>query len=153
MNTKNNNENTTPNNTIPYAPEGTLDPATGLNIALDQVDTLLQLAVLGIENTPPQNPNHGERYIVGTGSGDWQGQDGRIACYTDEPGYWTYSDAYIALNRADNLLYIRSAEGWQVANRTKVLPEITGDTGTDLAGVVGQLLGALDGVWWEDQTS
>ncbi|WP_444891193.1 DUF2793 domain-containing protein [Microbulbifer sp. DLAB2-AA] len=143
----------TPNNGIPYAQEGTLDPAASLNQALDTVDALLQLEVLAIQNDPPGSASDGERYLVATGTNEWAGKDGQLARYVADPGYWQFFPAKVALNKADGLLYVKANSGWQIANRPATLPQITGDTTTDLAGVVGQILGALDGVFWDDQTN
>ncbi|WP_444942702.1 DUF2793 domain-containing protein [Microbulbifer sp. ZKSA006] len=143
----------TPNNAIPYAAEGTLDPATSLNQALDTIDALLQIEVQGIQDDPPASASDGDRYIVATGSGDWAGKDGQLARYVADPGYWQFFPVKVALNQVDGLLYLNGNSGWQVANRPATLPQITGDTGTDLAGVVGQMLGALDGVFWDSQVT
>src|SRR5690554_3254180 len=95
----------TPNNNIPYVPENTTDQAAGLNLALDAIDGVLQLSVLGIEDVPPGSPADGDRYIVGSGSGEWAGEDGRIARYIDDPGYWEFRDAYYCVNQDDECFY------------------------------------------------
>ncbi|WP_444919322.1 DUF2793 domain-containing protein (plasmid) [Microbulbifer sp. CnH-101-G] len=143
----------TPNNGIPYAQEGTLDPAASLNQALDTADALLQLEVQAIQNDPPASASDGDRYLVATGTGDWAGKDGQLARYVADPGYWQFLPAKVALNKADGLLYVKASSGWQIANRPATLPQITGDTSSDLAGVVTQMLGALDGVLWDNQVS
>ncbi|WP_299582123.1 DUF2793 domain-containing protein [uncultured Microbulbifer sp.] len=144
---------TTPNNGIPYAQEGTLDPAASLNQALDTIDALLQIEVLGIQNDPPGSPSDGDRYLVAIGTGTWAGKDGQLARYVADPGYWQFFPAKVALNKADGLLYINGSGGWQVANRPAALPQITGDTSSDLVGVVTQMLGALNGVYWDNQVT
>lgn len=102
----------TPNNDIPYVPENTTDPAAGLNLALDTIDALLQLAVIGIETAPPSGSTDGDRYIVDTGAtGDWAGEDGKIARYVATGDYWQFHDAKIALNLSDSKIYINNA-GW-----------------------------------------
>lgn len=83
----------TPNTGIPYVPEGTLDPAAGLNLALNHIDGLLQAAVLGTEDAPPGSPADGDQYIVGAGSGDWVGQDDNVARYVAEGTYWQFYEA------------------------------------------------------------
>lgn len=95
----------TPNNDIPYVPENTTDPAAGLNQALDRIDGPLQLSVLGMEDVPPSGPADGDRYIVGIGSGDWAGEDNRIARYVADGDYWQFFDAYYCVNQADECLY------------------------------------------------
>ncbi|WP_444956798.1 DUF2793 domain-containing protein [Microbulbifer sp. ZKSA002] len=143
----------TPNNAIPYAAEGTLDPAASLNQALDTIDALLQIEVLGIQNDPPGSPSDGDRYLVATGSNEWANQNGQLARYVAAPGYWQFFPAKVALNQADGLLYINGSSGWQIANRPATLPQITGDTGTDLAGVVGQMLAVLNNIYWDNQAT
>ncbi|WP_444909374.1 DUF2793 domain-containing protein [Microbulbifer sp. TRSA005] len=90
----------TPNNGIPYAQEGTLDPAVSLNQALDTADTLLQLEMLAIQNDPPGSASDGDRYLVATGTGVWAGKDGQLALYVADPGYWQFFPAKVALNKA-----------------------------------------------------
>lgn len=95
----------TPNNTIPLVPENVLDPAAGLNQALDKIDGPLQLSVLGIEDAPPSGSTNGDRYIVGVGSGDWTGEDNRIARYIEDGDFWEFFDAYYCVNQADGCFY------------------------------------------------
>ncbi|WP_444890056.1 DUF2793 domain-containing protein [Microbulbifer sp. DLAB2-AA] len=144
---------TTPNNGIPYAQEGTLDPAASLNQALNTADALLQLEVLAIQNDPPGSASDGDRYLVSTGTNEWSGKDGQLARYVADPGYWQFFPAKVALNKADGLLYVKGNSGWQVANRPATLPVISGDAGSDLIGVVTQMLGVLNGVFWDNQVS
>lgn len=102
------------NNDIPFVPENTTDPAAGLNLSLNVIDALLQIAVVAIQNTPPVSPTEGQRYIVGTaGTGGWAGQDNRLARYLD--GSWSFYDARIAVNLDDGLLYYRDSTGWVAA--------------------------------------
>lgn len=145
----------TPNNDIPYAPENVTDPAAANNLALDKIDGPLQLMVLDIQDSPPSESADGDRYIVDTGSGEWSGQDGRIARYIEDGDYWDFFDAHVALNQADGLLYINigDSNGWTVANRPDPLPAVTGDKTADLTAVVTSMLAALDGVMWDDQTT
>ncbi|WP_299948197.1 DUF2793 domain-containing protein [uncultured Microbulbifer sp.] len=143
----------TPNNGIPYAQEATLDPAASLNQALDTVDALLQLEAQAIQNDPPGSASDGDRYLVAIGTGAWTGKDGQLARYVADPGYWQFFPAKVALIKASGLLYINGSSGWQVANRPAALPQITGDTSSDLAGVVTQMLSALNEVYWDNQVS
>lgn len=102
----------TPNNQIALVPENTTDPAAGLNSALDKVDALLQLAVIGVEAAPPSGSSDGDRYIVDTGAtGDWSGEDGKVARYVSAGDYWQFHDAKIVLNLSDSKIYINSG-GW-----------------------------------------
>ncbi|WP_444939423.1 hypothetical protein [Microbulbifer sp. JMSA002] len=87
------------------------------------------------------------------GGKDRTGKDGQLARYVADPGYWQFLPAKVALNKADGLLYVKASSGWQIANRPSALPQITGDTSSDLVGVVGQMLSALNGVFWDNQVS
>ena len=73
----------TPNAGIPYVPENTLDPAAGLNLALNTIDALMQVRVLDMSLTaPPVSPNDGDRHIVAAGAtGARAGHDDELARY------------------------------------------------------------------------
>jgi hypothetical protein len=100
------------NNAIPFVPENTIDPAAGLNLALNTVDALLQLAVVSVGlNTPPVGVA-GERYVVGVApTGLWAGKANQVARFLD--GAWTFYAARSALNIADGKLYVRTATTWR----------------------------------------
>ncbi|WKT59095.1 DUF2793 domain-containing protein [Microbulbifer thermotolerans] len=102
----------TPNNGIPYLDENVTDPAAATNLALDKIDGLLQLSVLGIEDAPPSEVSDGDRYIVGSGTGDWSGRDGLIARYVADGDYWTFQAAYYCVNQGDQCFYCRFGGDW-----------------------------------------
>ena len=97
------------NNNIPFVPENTIDPAAGLNESINVIDALTQIRVVSVgTNTPPGSPANGARYIVGTApTGAWAGQADKLARWLD--GVWTFFDAAIVVNLADNKLWIRGA--------------------------------------------
>lgn len=105
----------TVNNSIPFVPENTIDPAAGLNESLLTVDTLLQLAVVSVgDNTPPGSPANGARYVVGTApTGAWAGRANQVAQRLD--GAWRFYAARYVLNLADGLMYVRQGATWGVA--------------------------------------
>lgn len=109
---------TTPNTGIPYVPEGTQDPAAGLNLALNVIDALLQTAVIDMGQTaPPGSPNDGDLHIVGTGAtGAWAGQDNNLARYVAEGDFWQFYEAgtqvRIVLNLDDGGLYAWTGSTW-----------------------------------------
>lgn len=113
-----------PNAGIPYVPQGTLDPAAGLNLAIDVIDVLLQTAVIDISLTaPPGGESDGDLYIVGSSAtGDWAGQDNNLARYVSEGDFWQFFEAgtqvKMVRNRADGSLYVydidSSSAGWTV---------------------------------------
>lgn len=112
----------TPNIGIPYVPEGTLDPAAGLNLALNVLDALVQSAVLSMsETSPPVSPADGDLYIVGTGAtGAWSGQDDNLARYVSEGAFWQFyvagAQVFYVLNLEDGGLYrFDGSAGWNLA--------------------------------------
>lgn len=80
----------TPNAGIPYVPEGTLDPAAGLNLALNIIDALLQTRVISMALTaPPGSPVDGARYIPASpATGAWAGLEGWLVRYVEEGDLW-----------------------------------------------------------------
>jgi hypothetical protein len=112
---------TTPNTGIPYVPEGTQDPAAGLNLALNVVDALLQTAVIDMSLTaPPGSPSDGDLYIVASGAtGAWAGQDNSLARYVAEGDFWQFyaagTNVRIVLNLNDGGLYAWTGATWAPA--------------------------------------
>lgn len=100
------------NNGIPFVPENTIDPASGLNEAINWIDALLQVAVVSVNsNTPPGSPVEGSRYVVGPSpTGAWAGQANKLARFLNSA--WAFYDARYVLNTADGLLYRRQTTTW-----------------------------------------
>ena len=122
------------NNEIPFVPESTIDPAAGLNDALDHIDAILQVDIIAIQDAPPGAPAEGDRYIVGTGSGAWAGHDDEVARYLDAT--WTFHDTVVfVLNLDDNQIYVNTggSSGWTaVATAASLAPEEQSFTDADL---------------------
>lgn len=137
----------TPNTGIPLVPEGTLDPAAGLNEALDVVDALLQTAVISLALTaPPGTSQDGDLYIVagegGTATGDWAGHENDLARKVSEGDFWQFFTAgvqvHLVVNQDDLGLYrfdTGSPGGWSLAAGL-------GDAPTD-----GALYARRDATW------
>lgn len=110
----------TPNTGIPYVPEGTQDPAAGLNLALNTIDALLQTAVISIGETAPPVSVDGDLYIVGSSAtGAWDGEDNNLARYVGEGDFWQFfvagDQVRLILNLDDGGLY--SFEGtWSLVS-------------------------------------
>lgn len=114
----------TPNTGIPYVPQGTLDPAAGLNLSLNVIDALLQCAVISISETaPPVSNADGDLYIVagsgGTATGAWAGMENYLARYVAEGDFWQFyepgASVFVVMNRFDGGLYAfqeGSPGGW-----------------------------------------
>lgn len=101
----------TPSNGIPYVPENTIDPAAGLNLALNVVDALLQSRVENmVTNAPPGSPADGVQYIVGSApTGAWVGHSRALARWVAEGAFWQFYaggvQAWLVINKADNTIY------------------------------------------------
>lgn len=135
----------TPNHNIPYVPEGTLDPAAGLNLALNVLDVLVQTAVISMDLTaPPGSPSDGDLYVVGfSPTGAWSGQARNVARYVAEGASWQFfaagSQVFYVLNRADGGLYKFIDES--------PLPNWTLAAGLSDAPSDTQPYGRRDGAW------
>lgn len=87
------------------------------NEALQQLDAVVQLAVLGFEATsPPGAPAVGDRYALGAGAtGDWAGQDGMIAQWS--PPAWLFiapQEGWQAWGQNEAALRVFTSGSWQV---------------------------------------
>lgn len=111
----------TPNASIPYVPEGTLDPAAGLNLSLNVIDALLQPRVVSMSQTaPPGSPNEGDLYIPATpATGAWAGLENWLVRYVAEGAFWQAYEpgvnVSIVVNDEDGILYVydpSSPPGW-----------------------------------------
>lgn len=102
----------TPNTQIPYVPEGTLDPAAGLNDSLNVIDALLQPRVVSMAlYEPPATGEDGDMYIVAaTASGDWAGKENWLARYVLEGQFWQFYEPGVqvqtVVNDEDGFLYV-----------------------------------------------
>lgn len=149
----------TPNAGIPYVPEGTLDPAAGLNLSLDVIDALLQSSVLAMDLTaPPMSPSDGDRYLVaalgGSATGDWAGKENYLARYVAEGDFWQFyspgDQVCIILNRADGGLY-----AYQEGSDGAWITAIAGSAGAPVIELSGDAytLGQLTPGAWHIFTS
>lgn len=130
----------TPNNGIPYVPQNVLDPAAGINNALDIIDALLQTAVLSMSLTaPPGSPQDGDMYIPDSpATGAWVGLEGKLVRYRTEGALWQSFDAHLVINLADGGLYKfidGSPGGWTLA------------AGLSDAPTDGEKYSRLNGTW------
>lgn len=139
---------TTPNKGLPLVPEGTLDPAAGLNDALndiDAIDSVTRVISIG-SNTPPaatsSGPSDGDLYIVGTSpTGAWSGHAQALARYVAEGEFWLFyepgTQVAVVLNQDDGGLYkfLGDSSGWTLA------------AGIDDAPIDGTTYGRNNGAW------
>lgn len=116
----------TPNRSIPYVPEGTLDPAAGLNIALDEIDAKFLPAIISMAlSSPPGSPSDGDMYIPQSGStGAWSGLGNRLVRYRSEGAFWQSYEpdtVWLVFNQANEQIYFwngDSSGAWEVYGGT-----------------------------------
>lgn len=100
---------------LPYLQPSQAQKHVTHNEALRRLDALVQLRVTGFDAvTPPAAPLPGETHALGAGAtGDWAGQDGRLACY--DAGAWLFIDpqeGWRAWGLAEAGLRVYSAGSW-----------------------------------------
>ena len=137
----------TPRIRLPFVPEGTLDPAAGLNLALNFLDALTQCRVIAMDLTePPATAGDGDQYIVagegGVATGAWAGHELQLARFVDQGSFWQFfepgENVSYCVNDADGGFYkfVQGSPGsW-------VLAAGLGDAPAD-----GQRYVRLNGLW------
>jgi len=137
----------TPNVAIPTVPEGTLDPAAGLNAALDVIDVLLALLQRGVISmtltAPPISPADGDMYVVAApATGAWAAHETAVARYVEDGAFWTFyapaTRIAFLLNQADGQLYQYTGDSpvdWEPWPRRSALVNAVDDTAAATAGV------------------
>jgi hypothetical protein len=117
-----------------------------VNEAHALVDALLHAACEGEAAAPPSSPSEGEAWLVGSGaSGDWSGEDGKLAAY--QSGTWLFvqpNDGMRLFDRATGQVLLYRG-GWQ---RPAAPAEPTGGSTVDaeartaIAGLIAALVDA-----------
>lgn len=143
----------TPSTSIPTVPEGTLDPAAGLNAALEVIDVLIALLQDGVVSmtltAPPVAPANGDMYVVANpATGAWAGHEREVARYVEDGSFWAFYSPTtqrfsFVLNQDDGLLYQYTGDSplsWEPWPRRSVMVDAANDSAAESAGVIlGQL--------------
>jgi hypothetical protein len=107
---------TTPRLGLPMLFTGQAQKEAYVNEAHSLVDAIAQCAIEGSASAPPATPVNGTNWLISTGAtGDWAGQDSKIACY--QSGNWMYVAPFDGLrifNRATHQ-FVHYSSGWQTA--------------------------------------
>lgn len=107
-----------PRLSLPYLLPSQAQKHVTHNEALERLDLLAQLHVLGFEaETPPAAPEVGDAYALGaTPTGAWAGEAGMLAHYQDNA--WAFIapvDGWLAVASQTGDFYIHQAGSWQIS--------------------------------------
>lgn len=102
---------------LPMLFSGQAQKETYVNEAHALIDALAHCAIEGSASAPPTSPVNGTNWLVKSGAtGDWTGQDGKIACY--QSGNWLFATPFDGLRIFDRSshLFTHYSSGWQGAS-------------------------------------
>jgi len=102
------------NLSLPYIQPSQAQKHVTHNEAIRRLDAVVQIGVLDVQQSPPTDPNEGERWIVDVGAtGTWAGQDHAVALWDGTA--WMYfipDEGWIAFNRETDGLLIFNGAQW-----------------------------------------
>jgi uncharacterized protein DUF2793 len=113
-----------PNLNLPYIMPSQAQKHVTHNEAIRQLDSLTQLSAINrTQNTAPQAPLNGDRYIVAdTPSGIWTDQSNNIAAYEDTGWkFFTPKAGWIAWMQAEQLLVAWDGSAWVLVHESPIL--------------------------------
>ena len=103
---------TTGNIDMTLLEEGQNNADITVNSALARLDALITKTVISETSTPPGSPTNGDRYLVGaSATGDWAGQDGKIAYYYNQWIFQTVPEGWILYNTTDDTFKVHLGSG------------------------------------------
>ena len=107
-------ESASPRFSLPLLYTGQAQKEIFVNEAHALIDALMHCAIEGTASAPPSAPVEGSNWLIAAAAtGDWSGQDGKIACR--QAGNWLFvvpRDGLQALNRATGQ-QIHFASNWR----------------------------------------
>lgn len=117
----------TANLSLPYLLSNQAQKHVTLNESLRALDGLVQASIISrTETDPPPSPEEGDRYsIAPTATGDWSGQDGKLALFAD--GGWLFFTPQTGWRlwcEAESLSLVYDGSDW-VTDRPDELQNIT----------------------------
>lgn len=133
---------TEPRTNLTYWAPGILQPDLIVNALIQWVAVWSQAVVITVLNAPPGDAHNGETYLIGTGTGAWEGHDDEIAYWLDDGvnAFWLYfapNEGYEA-RRLDTgvVLEYTGTAGWVIGSGG--IPDAPSD---------GEVYGRQDGEW------
>ena len=116
----------TANLSLPYILPSQAQKHVTHNEALQRLDVVTQLTVVGTASLPPADPLEGDCWIVDSGASDaWLGQEGRIAIRQDAA--WTFvepREGWRAWNKSLQGLRVHDGSGWTSPFADDPLPRL-----------------------------
>lgn len=105
---------TTPRFDLPLIAAGQAQKHVPVNEALGKLDALIHLSVLGRSSGAPEEPEPGDRHIVGPGAGGpWTGQDGKIASFDSGWQFLTPRAGWLCWDAGTEELLVFTDGTWQ----------------------------------------
>ena len=119
-----------PNLNMPYIAPAQAQKHVTHNEALSRLDAIVQLSVLAVTDTPPENPQEGQRVIIGAApSGDFEGQALKLAAFQD--GVWMFYEAKMGWRA-----YVEDVLELRIFNGTDWTPFTSGSSeGVEIFGI------------------
>ena len=125
----------TANLALPYVDPARAQKHITVNQGIRSLDAVVQLTVLDRNlAAPPGSPTNGQRYIVaGNATGNWSGQEGKIAAFQDGAwAFYTAKEGWLAWVADENIVVAYDGSAW-VALFALVGINATADTTNRLA--------------------
>ena len=112
----------TPRLSMPYIMPSQAQKHVTHNEAIELLDAIVQLTLEAIDvNDPPIGAAEGQAWAIGaTPTGDWSGQDGKIACWRG--GGWLFvvpADGWCAWVKAVGELHVLTAGQWSIRGQAQ----------------------------------
>ena len=123
----------TPKLDLPYIAPAQAQKHVTHNEAIRALDALVQLSVTGIADSPAENPEEGERYIVGDNpTGVFDGQAQNIAAFQDNAwSFFTPQNGWRAYEQSQESLLVFTGTEWQAQTSEAPPPEFTPQLGVN----------------------
>lgn len=105
----------TTNLALPYLEAAQAQKHVTHNEALTALDAIVMLSVLDRDLTaPPGGESDGDRYLVGaSATGDWSGQDGKIAAYQDGAyNFYSAKEGWLMWIADEDIALVYNGSSW-----------------------------------------
>lgn len=135
---------TTPNFVIPEIQPNQAQKHVTANEAFSVIDYAMDRTVIDATSTaPPGSPSEGDKYIVAaTATGDWAGEEGKIACRSDATWiFFTPKEGWEFYDLDTSLLLRYDGSDWQQATPGEYLSRTPFGAGVKIGSLEEHLTG------------